>query len=85
MAAIKAVILSDEPAWHKSKTIEAKPGEIELSIEGPLVHINFVGVAPDTLRIKQRLGSHVALARWDIVVFAEASLPASVSKTPAKT
>jgi hypothetical protein len=75
MAQVKMVILSEDPSWFDSRTITAEPGAIELAHDGRFVFVKLVGNAPRIARLRQRLGERFALARWDVVVYADEDKP----------
>jgi len=71
MAALKSVVLSEDPTWHSSRTIEAEPGAIELALEGPIIHVRVIGKSTNATRFLNRIGAHFALREWRHVVFAD--------------
>lgn len=79
MAKIKSVTLSSEPAWHNTRTIEAERDQIEINLEGGMVHFRV-----NHPRIQMRIGKHVMLApsAWAYVTFEDE--PAALAKDAKK-
>jgi len=69
MTAIKAVHLTSEPPWHDSRMIAATPGEVELVLEGLLVHVRVQGPGHVAQRFRRLFGEHFALRDWMAVVY----------------
>lgn len=75
MAAVKSLTFAEEPLWLSSRTLAAIPGEIEMHLEGPIVHVRAIGSGPQAGRVKQRMGAHFLVGRWDYVVLVDEAIP----------
>lgn len=71
MPALKSVQLGPE-TWHTSRVFAAEPGELELSLEGMLVHVRLVGANAKYTSLRTRFGTHFALREWDTIVYEDA-------------
>jgi len=72
MPGIRQVQMAEAPPWHSSRILDAVPGEVELSLEGYLVHVRLHGNGSGSAHLRMRLGRHFAIREWQALVFDDA-------------
>lgn len=76
MSAIRQLTFTEEPSWWNSRTLNAQPGEIEIQLEGPFVHVYAKGESPNAARLRQRMGAHFLVGQFAFAVIENATAPA---------
>lgn len=72
---LKRIIMTTEPTWHNSRVLESEPGELELQLEGPFVHVRVHGHGPRAIRLRQAVGKEFIIRSWDQAVVADEDKP----------
>jgi len=72
MPHLKQVTMVEEPSWQHSRILQAET-DLEIVLEGTIIHVRIVGATPRAVRLRHALGgaSEFFLGRWDQAVPAE--------------